>query len=665
MKGGRHARRAAVALPLVVLALWLTSVTASAHSYLVASDPADGSLLAAPPSHVVLLFSSAVAPDFINIEVVEAGGSIFKPTSVVVDKSLPFVIAVRLPPLPNGSYRLSFTTHDLIDFHQTSGSVVFGIGVAPPSVRSLSAPAMARPEAFLLRWSGLVGLAVVFGGLLLALLIVPQLPATAARRRLQSSLLALSLAGLLLQLVSSTGRIVLEAVAVGGDVGRTLPRLVGATEYGNLWLVGALLILIQVGLVAALWRRARLGDVPGLPTEFRRLGPLAMLTTESRAVLLTFADAAGAGLSGHAAGGSGLSLPETVLRTAHLSAMGIWTGGVVALAFAVMLLRRSGDRSGASAWKLILGFGPYAAVGLAALTVTGLLLSGSQVASLTALFSTPYGLVLSAKVVGAAMVALVGLRHALLTLRGSWSRSVPARVPRFLQLSLTVEGAGAVGLVLLAAALGSSAPARGPQFEPPAAPPTTLTTVQRNTLVASVSVKPNRAGSNLLSVHVIESRRPPPAPIVAVGFIVQKVGAASEPQTLSTTRSGDRFDAGTVAMAAGDLRLTVVVHRDGLADTIIDVPWRVNSPPIRQAPVVISSQPLAPTVNLLALLFTLVTAIAIPLGFLLPRLRARPEVVAVSTDQTQAEIRNGSELPTGATLTATAVSAGVGTVRNA
>jgi copper transport protein len=360
-----------------------------------------------------------------------------------------------------------------------------------------------------------------------------------------------------------------------------------------------------------------------MAVEVRRLGRWAILTVEARALLLAVAVAAATAISGHSASATGLNLLETAIRTIHLAAMGAWAGGVLALLLALLVLRRSGDPSPASALQLVVGFGPYAGVGLALLAVTGLLLSGEQVASITALLSTPYGAILVAKVAGVGLVACIALRHALLSWRGLRLQPAAARAPRSLLLTVGLEAGGALALVLLAAVLGSSAPARGPQFEPPgAAPVPVLVTEERDSLLASVSMKPNRAGPNLLSVHVVDTRRPIPAPIESVTVILTRPGSRSGPEQLPTTRSGSRFDAGNVTMVTGDVRVSVVINRAALGSTVIDVPWRVNPPEVARAPVVISSEPLAPLVNLAALVLALIAAVAFALGF--RRSRATP-----------------------------------------
>ena len=613
--GRTAAWRAAVAVPLALTALLLSAVSASAHSYLIESDPSDGAFLAKAPTQIVLLFSSGVTADFTSVELVEASGAHFQARSVVVDKATPSVVAVNLPEIPNGSYRLSFTTRDLLDLHQTAGSVVFGIGVAPPIGHAAPIPVPARPSEYLLRWTGLAGLAGLFGGLLLALMVVPRLPVSAGRRRVQSALIAFAFTGASIQVVSNAALIAIQASALGPDLSRNVIRLVADTEYGSRWLVSTLLSLATLLLLVSLWRRSRTGNVAGLRAEFARLGAWALVSTEARLVLFAVALAVAAALSGHSADVSGLKPVEVLVRSVHLASMGNWAGGVVALIVAVMALRRSGDRSASSTWALVVGFGPYAGAGLAGLAITGLLLSGAQVSSLTALFSTPYGTILIVKVALAGLVAMIALRHALLSWRGLGGHWQPGKAPRRLLLSLGLEGAGAMAIVLLAAVLGSSAPARGPQFEPPPAAVATLATQQRDGLIASVSMKPNREGPNLLSVQVVDPRRPARAPIESVAFLIVRPGLAAGAETLSTTRSGERFDAGTVSMKTGDVRISVLIRRNGVADTVVETPWRVNPPLVTPAPVVISSQPLAPLVNRVAIGLALIAGLVILLGF--------------------------------------------------
>jgi hypothetical protein len=82
-------------------------------------------------------------------------------------------------------------------------------------------------------------------------------------------------------------------------------------------------------------------------------------------------------------------------------------------------------------------------------------------------------------------------------------------------------------------------------------------------------------------------------------------------ESLETTRTGSRFDAGTVNLVNGDLDVAVVVHRTALTDTVIDLPWSVSGPEVRRAPTVISADPLAPALNAGAILVALSAAAAL------------------------------------------------------
>jgi hypothetical protein len=262
----------------------------------------------------------------------------------------------------------------------------------------------------------------------------------------------------------------------------------------------------------------------------------------------------------------------------------------------------------------MVGFAPFAAVSLVILGLTGLVLAGAQVATVTALLSTSYGAVLITKAVAIGVVAAIALRHVLPANRG-WKTIRPGMPP-----TLAIEGVGAIAVVLLAAVLSSSAPARGPQFESPQATSSTLMTRQSGELVASVSIKPNQEGPNLISVRVVDERRPSLAPIDEVIVLLNRPGGAGA-QAFETTRTGPLFDAGTVRLATGDVALGVVIRRSGVANTTIDMPWRVNPAAIKPAPVIISSAPLAPIVNLLVVVIVAVSLLGVLAGLIRYRWR--------------------------------------------
>jgi copper transport protein len=96
-------------------------------------------------------------------------------------------------------------------------------------------------------------------------------------------------------------------------------------------------------------------------------------------------------------------------------------------------------------------------------------------------------------------------------------------------------------------------------------------TAQVADLVISVSVTPNRPGSNAVTLQVSSSRRPPPAPVDAV-----ELALATRPILLRQLEPGQY--AGTAVLdTAGPARFTATVHR-AKAGLPVEVEWSVDPP---------------------------------------------------------------------------------------
>jgi copper transport protein len=317
----------------------------------------------------------------------------------------------------------------------------------------------------------------------------------------------------------------------------------------------------------------------------RRPTSLAALS----ACLLAVGQAIAVGISGHTGGATTPTPAGVALRAAHLLAVGAWIGALVAMAVVLADLRQH------PAWcspgrrqELLRRFSAVAASGLAAVVITGLLLTGAEVSTITALLTTWYGSILILKLAVVAVVALVGLHHARLI------RHRPL-LDKQLRRTLPFEALGGLIAIMLGAALGATSPARGPQFEPQPAPrPSTITTTSAD-LVIRVSLEPNRPGRNLLAVDLFNTRRPAPAPIghVVVSLRTPASGAAGALVKL-TKVSDSHWDGGAVNIAPGGLGMDVLVQRTGLAPNSTSVPWTVNGPKLWHQPTVVSSAPLAP-----------------------------------------------------------------------
>ncbi len=591
--------RTLIAAALAATALVVSATSASAHSYFLESDPADSAMLSRPPERAVLLFSSAVSHELTTIDLVEArSGTHYAATSVVA--AAPNILVVNFPPLPDGAYRLNFSTRDSFDLHETKGTLVFGVGVEPPASLNPPQPAPVRLSEAFLRFTELAGLCALLGGLVLALLVLPRITGLNAAQasgvqRGRSAALKLAKAGVLVQLVTGAALVADQVLTIGGPTPSALIHL-AYSGYGTRALISAGVLL---GVAAMLCSN------PG------RRAPWA--------VGLALAQAVTVAAGGHATGAAGLGAGDVLVRSLHIVSAGTWIGGTGAVAIALTVMSQAGIPVRIAAPALMRRFGPIAAAAVGLLAVTGLLLAGSQVATVTALLSTGYGATLLVKVALAAAVALVALRHALLSVRLLTGGQAQHHLG-WLRGSLGVEAAGGATILAAAALLASAAPARGPQFEPPAPQTAAVVSRQNEGLVASVAVTPNRAGTNFLSVQVLDTRRPSLAPISGVTLLL--TSPRGTPTTLPTSQSGYRFDAGAVRLEGGDLTVGVVVRRAGQPDVTIELPWLVAAAPVKPAPVVLSAAPLAPVTSLLAGLLA-ATMLATCLGVALIRRRSK------------------------------------------
>jgi copper transport protein len=605
-------RRAAIIGTLVGLVLVAGTTSVSAHSYFITSDPEDGSMLAKPPDHIFLVFSSPVDTHFSDFQLIEAKGAKYAPSKVVSFPGYKQAIEVGLPSLPEGSYRLTFTVVDALDFHKTTGTTVFGIGMPAPQTAAAPQPTPAQPREVALRWLALAGFSGLLGGLAIGLVAIRRLPEEPeVQSRLRRSMFGVSMVGTVGVVLGEAG-LLLQQASLLGPIFPSSARLLSGSEFGTRWWITMLIALGLLPLLLSLRKSSG-----GNRARFRWSAVLVLC------VALTVALA----FSGHVAGASGTSISGITLLTLHIGSMGVWAGGVCALALTMWNLHHiTGNLERASMVSLVVGFGQIAAVAFAVLGVTGLLLSGLQVASITALLSTQYGMFLIAKVLLIGVVALIALRHALLTWKALGRRGRrTVRLPSRLPATIALEGIGALSVVLLASVLGASAPAQGPQFEPPQSTlAITQETRAQSSLLTTLSVKPNRSGPNLVSV-VVANKSWPATPAQAVSVVVTEPGGLT--QTLSTTASDKpsgnsftgggstiAFDAGLTRLEAGDATFTINVMRQGFPPTTIVVPWKVAALPVRRASVVVSDQPLAPLVTMLAILGALIALAVITAG---------------------------------------------------
>ncbi|HLG72057.1 MAG TPA: copper resistance protein CopC [Chloroflexota bacterium] len=522
-----------IARGLAVGAMLALPATAAAHANLVRSDPQTNANLAQAPARVQLWFSERPEVSLTQIQVFDAQRKEVELGSpqAVTDDPLSLTEAVQ-PSLPQGVYTVSWKTTSAVDGHVTAGAFAFGIGVAPtPADLAAAQQATTTPPpspiSVVIRWLeylagvGLLGLAL-FG----MLVVEPAgglVPTGTAGERLADFQRRLTRAGVGLGwlLVVSVFAALLDQVRLSG--GRLSPGAFQAVLGTGLGidLVARLGIAIVVLAVLLVWPRAM--EVRGL-SPHRSLGaaaagelsvagvpanwPRTAIVTGLLAELLLYA------LSSHALAVS--NAPELALMNdwLHLSVAGVWVGGLIALALAVV--PAFGGRAAPKAGILpddlarnqlfgpvVSGFSRVALISAVGLVATGFYQALAHVGTLENALDTDYGKALILKTAIFALALLLAAFHRWMlvpSLRDP-GRAPATRARRFLSRTLPLEALLVVAVLAVTGLLTNLPPANA------AGSPDAQIKTMGDTRVM-FEIVPLRVGPNLFQV-TLESKGKP------------------------------------------------------------------------------------------------------------------------------------------------------------
>lgn len=460
-------------LVLVLLACAGASRLAWSHAALNGATPADGSVLAAAPLQVELVFSEPVSPLALRL-VGPDGAAQALGRFALRDRT----VAIALPAaLANGTYALSWRVVSE-DGHPVGGALVFSVG-APVGAAPDTGEQVDHPVRLLV-WLSRLGL---YLGLFLGC-------GAAASRAWVGPLgrgawrFATVMTGLgLLCMPVALGAQGLDALgaSLGAFLQPAVWKAAAATSY--LWTV----ILAAIALILAF---------AGIRWRGRGAGIVGLLS-----VLLAGLAFAG---SGHASAAS----PQWLTRPAvflHAGAVAAWVGALVPLALA---LRSEAGRVALRRFSSCITFV------VAMLLFSGVVLAWVQVETPAALLATAYGRVLLAKLALVAFVFLLaGLNRWRLTRRVEAGDLPAARV---------MARIIAVELAALVVVLGTAAFWR---FTPPPrailAAQAQPASVHVHTLqaMADVTVTPGRAGPVAVEIVLMNGEFGPlPARELNLGF---------------------------------------------------------------------------------------------------------------------------------------------------
>jgi len=395
-------QRAARLIVLVVCAALAAPAAAWAHGNFVRTVPADRSVLARAPAHVLVYLDDDVRVAPGNAAVRNGGGSILDGKPSTHGKTLELPLR---PKLGRGDYSVRWSVVS-DDGHIVQGVLAFGVGLgrAPP-VATLRPTVEVGFGTVVSRWIFFAGLLVASGLALFDLLVWRPL----AGSGLRTGWIAIGLAAMFL---SAHG---LVHASHGG----------AATRFG--------LTIDVASAVAATGAAAA-----AIAIADRSAAPFGVVLAVALIPVPTVA--------GHALdpGRSWIDVPIDLL---HVLAAALWIGGL----FALVLVA---PRDGASPQLLAAAARRFSKLALASVLVLAVTGAGRALAELSAvsqLWTTGYGRAILAKT--GLFVLLLGL--------GALSRErVLAGVARLRSL-MFVELAFALGIVVAVAVLTSLRPGRG------------------------------------------------------------------------------------------------------------------------------------------------------------------------------------------------------------
>lgn len=510
-----HRARAGLLAGLTITLVLAGVVPARAHAVLSVASPAIAQRLEAAPDEVRITFTEP--PDLAgsSIAVLSSAGASVGRGPVKIRPGAANDLVVRLGPLADGVYTVTWRVLSRIDGHVTGGAYAFGVRADPTAV-SVTPQANAQPVPPLgvaSRWLMYMGTFLLIGVGVLGLLAREQNPPR-----------AMAGAGVVLTLLGIAGL----ALAQRSDAGLAWGDLLGSS-IGASTLRRALPLVVAVVVARAI--KARRPRAVALAA-----GAIGVIAAHS--------------FYGHA-GAFSPAAPVVIIQSLHVTAAAAWIGGLIAV---LGVFRRL---EGADRTSLVRRYSRLALVLFIVVAGLGSLRAIGEVGSFGALTSTGFGRIVLFKIA------------AILTLGAMGAINRYRSIPRLGERPETLRAVGRAEVILAAVVLlatGLMTSLAPPRTTPVAdastqAPRATATDFGRTVTVRLVA-SPGGTGPNRYDVRLTDpaSGDTRDADSVSLRF---RYGGPSliEPATLLLARAGvGRFTASSSAMALpGPWHITATV----------------------------------------------------------------------------------------------------------
>lgn len=510
-KGASGCRRSSLlrigASLLAAVLSWALAIPlkAHAHAVLLESAPAAGARLSTSPPEFRLRFNEPVR--LLAVRLLNARGEehVLQPRASLSGEELVFVPA---EPLPAELYTLSWQVVS-DDGHPVGGSLRFALGVDPPPAVAHERWAWPTPSFALVVRPLLLTSIFAATGLTVARLWFADALSTATVRASERVLVMVAS----LAVVSAFAQVLAQGFAL---VGEDIEGVLAALAEGLASASGVSALSAAVAVLASV---SALIMGPGGPG-----GVVAALAAIAGTAALAFA--------GHA-----ITAPPRVLGIAalavHLVLAALWFGALL------LLWRATRHLKLAQLSILLRRFSSLALPLVIVLLACGLLLTWRQLASFSALFTTAYGLILSAKVAAIIAVLLIALHNRVVLTPALACGDAGARAR--LQRNLVLELLGLALVVSLASALSFTPPPRAlAQAQAAAARAQLREVADEAGRRARISLQPGQVGWNQIAVSFLDAVDKPLKPLAAE-VLIESEAQAIEPTRVVLTAQGERW----------------------------------------------------------------------------------------------------------------------------
>ena len=544
--------RLLVAIVTVVLSVSLLASRADAHANYVRSNPDADARLVKPPTEVRIEFSEPPDPKSSDIQVLDTNGKRHDRGDVGPSGD-PNGLRVSLEPIGEGGYTVAWTATSAVDGHTTKGSFAFVVGngpiPTPPPVPEAAPPP--NPLEIVGRALSYAGIALGLGTAFFVLFVAPG----GVDPRRESSLFAI--AGTF---------IIAGSLALVVDQGAKLPPRLGVMLAVRAF-AGLALAAVSITPWLALARPVGALAGGGVMT----IGPLATLGPRRMIALAAgIAAAMTATLVSHATALG--NLKSMALDFVHVLSVSVWTGGVVALLWCVLLPRR--DRTaedartlGAAVWR----FSVTALIATALLITAGALQAFDRLVLINDLYETPYGIALAVKIVLVLVALTIGAFNLL-----RWGPRLRAGIRARTALIRDTVAETAIFVVIIVAASFLTA------FAPPAQPSAAAydQTQHVSGLRLEMLVASGGAGRNTYALRVHQGlARVTGAEKVAFRFTMVEHDMGEQELVATERAAGEYVAQGSPTAMYGTWKIQTIVRLTGREDvrTVFTFPVGVPS----------------------------------------------------------------------------------------